>query len=131
MEDEWSPEQIAAYLRTVYSDQPSWHVCHETIYQALYHGGKGGLSRTLTAKLRTGRPLRRHRRRADVRRRAVMPTLNGPLGCRRPAPATHRPPNSHRNGRRGHTMRQQLLAGLVEPQAHEVLQHLAPVGRHP
>lgn len=74
LEDEWSPEQIAAHLRTVYPDQPSWHVCHETIYQALYHGGKGGLSRTLTAKLRTGRPLRRHRRRADVRQpRFVAP----------------------------------------------------------
>lgn len=55
LEHEWSPEQIAAHLRTAYPDQPSWHVCHK-IYQALYHGGRGGLSRTLTAKLRTGRP---------------------------------------------------------------------------
>src|SRR4051794_40217538 len=37
-------------------------LCHETIYQALYPGGKGDLSRTLTKKLRTGRPLRKHRR---------------------------------------------------------------------
>ncbi|WP_296367026.1 IS30 family transposase [Pseudonocardia sp.] len=73
LEDEWSPEQIAAHLRSAYPDQPSWHVCHE-IYQALYHGGEDGLSRTLTAKLRTGRPLRRHRRRADVRQpRFVVP----------------------------------------------------------
>jgi transposase, IS30 family len=71
---EWSPEQIAGHLRLAYPERRSWHVCHETIYQALYHGGKGGLSRTLTAKLRTGRPLRRHRRRSDVRRpRFVAP----------------------------------------------------------
>jgi len=43
LELEWSPEQIAAWLRETYPGQPSWHVCHETIYQALYHGGKAGL----------------------------------------------------------------------------------------
>ncbi|MDW5327178.1 helix-turn-helix domain-containing protein [Plantactinospora sp. KLBMP9567] len=48
LELEWSPEQVAVWLRTQYPDQPGWHVCHETIYQALYHGGRGGLSRELT-----------------------------------------------------------------------------------
>ena len=38
-------------------------MCHETIYQALYTG-RSGLSRTLTARLRTGRALRQRRRRA-------------------------------------------------------------------
>jgi IS30 family transposase len=67
LELEWSPEQIAAYLRRTFPDRPDWHVSHETIYQALYHGGRGGLSRELTKKLRTGRPLRRRRRRSDQR----------------------------------------------------------------
>ncbi len=43
-------------------------MCHETIYQALYHGGNGGLSRQRTRRLRTGRPLRKRHRRADQRR---------------------------------------------------------------
>jgi IS30 family transposase len=43
-------------------------VCHETIYQGIYHGGKDGLSRRLTKRLRTGRPLRKHRRIAGERR---------------------------------------------------------------
>src|SRR4051812_15083109 len=47
LREEWSPAQIAAHLRETYPDRPAWHVCHETIYQALYHGGKGGPSRTL------------------------------------------------------------------------------------
>ena len=68
LELEWSPEQIAVHLRAAHPDRPSWHVCHETIYQALYHGGKGGLSRQLTRRLRTGRPLRKRRRRSDQRR---------------------------------------------------------------
>jgi IS30 family transposase len=61
LELEWSPEQIAQYLRREYPDRPSWHLCHETIYKSLY-SGKGGLSRELTKRLRTGRPLRRRRR---------------------------------------------------------------------
>ena len=38
LELEWSPEQIAAHLRRAYPDRPTWHLCHETIYQALYRG---------------------------------------------------------------------------------------------
>jgi transposase, IS30 family len=68
LEHEWSPEQIAAHLRLEFPDQPSWHLCHETIYQALYRGSRGGLSRQLTKRLRTGRPLRKRRRRPDQRR---------------------------------------------------------------
>lgn len=32
LEQDWSPEQIAAYLRAAFSDEPQWHLCHETIY---------------------------------------------------------------------------------------------------
>ncbi|MFI7578692.1 IS30 family transposase [Micromonospora sp. NPDC049497] len=76
LEEDWSPQQISAWLRQAYPDQRSWHVCHETIYQALYCGGKSGLSRQLTRRLRTGRPLRKRRRRPDQRRcRFVAPGL--------------------------------------------------------
>jgi transposase, IS30 family len=67
LELEWSPEQIAAWLRVTFPDQLLWHVCHETIYQALYCGGNSGLHRQLTQRLRTGRPLRKRRRRAMER----------------------------------------------------------------
>ena len=74
LEQEWSPEQIAGWLRTAFPDRPDWHICHETIYQALYLGGRGGLRRQLTRQLRTGRPLRKRRRRATERRtRFVTP----------------------------------------------------------
>lgn len=66
LELEWSPEQIAAFLRADFPYRPEWHLAHETIYQALYCGNSG-LSRTLTRKLRTRRPLRRRRRRPDQR----------------------------------------------------------------
>lgn len=74
LELEWSPEQIAAHLRAAFPDKPGWHLCHETIYQALYRGARGGLHRRLTKRLRTGRPLRKRRRRSDQRRsRYVVP----------------------------------------------------------
>ncbi|MEU6950645.1 IS30 family transposase [Streptomyces sp. NPDC046316] len=74
---EWSPEQISAHLRALWPDRPDRHLCHETIYRALYQGAKGVLIRTLTKKLRTGRPLRKQRRKADQRapRFAVPATL--------------------------------------------------------
>ena len=71
---EWSPEQIAAWLRREHPDRAEWHLCHETIYQALYTPAKSGLSRELTTRLRTGRPLRRRRRRAQAR----MPRFKAP-----------------------------------------------------
>jgi len=76
LEQEWSPQQIAAHLRRQFPDRLSWHVCHETIYQALYNCGKNGLNRQLTKRLRTGRPLRKRRRRADQRKiRFVAPSV--------------------------------------------------------
>jgi transposase, IS30 family len=76
LEDTWSPQQISAWLRSEYPDRPAWHICHETIYQALYLGRKSGLSRALTAKLRTGRPLRKRRRKTTERTpRYVAPAV--------------------------------------------------------
>ncbi len=61
---EWSPEQIAAHLREAYPERPRWHLCHETIYQALYRGAEafpatktGGVgigSSTLSSIIPTG-----------------------------------------------------------------------------
>lgn len=89
LELEWSPEQIAAHLREAFPDRPGWHLCHETIYQALYRGARGGFSRRLTQRLRTGRPLRKRRRHPDERRtRYVVPhralgigLRSSPSGC--------------------------------------------------
>ncbi len=67
LELEWSPEQISAWLRLEHADRRDWHLCHETIYQSVYNPARGGLSRHFTKKLRTGRPLRKRRRRANQR----------------------------------------------------------------
>ncbi len=32
----WSPAQISRWLRRRYRRRPAWHVCTETIYEAVY-----------------------------------------------------------------------------------------------
>ena len=39
-----SPQQIAGWLRMEHPEQSSFQICHETIYQAMYRGGAGGLN---------------------------------------------------------------------------------------
>jgi IS30 family transposase len=64
----WSPRQISATLKQQFPDRPEMWVSHETIYQSLYVQSRGALRRELTACLRTGRAIRRPKRRADERR---------------------------------------------------------------
>lgn len=68
LELEWSPEQIPIHLRADYPDRRAWHLCAETIYQALHLPSRGGLTRQLIRQLRTGRPIRKRRRRPNQRR---------------------------------------------------------------
>lgn len=63
-----SPEQVAACLRREFPDDAAMRVSHETIYQSLYVQGRGALRRDLALYLRTGRALRKPRRRASERR---------------------------------------------------------------
>jgi IS30 family transposase len=68
LKKKWSPEQIVRRLRRDFPDDPEMRVCHETIYQALYVQSRGALRRELTKCLRTGRVLRKPRRRSQARR---------------------------------------------------------------
>jgi hypothetical protein len=51
---DFSPPPAPTWLRTEHPERSVWHICHETIYQALYLGRKGGLSRALTANRNVG-----------------------------------------------------------------------------
>jgi IS30 family transposase len=67
LEEKWSPEEIAARLKVDFPDDESMRASHETIYRSLFIQGKGSLRKDLTACLRTGRALRRPRKRVDGR----------------------------------------------------------------
>jgi len=76
LEAEHSPEQIAARLEVDFPDDPEMRVSHETIYQSLYVQGRGALRRDLTARLRTGRALRKPRRTPGERRGRIPDMVN-------------------------------------------------------
>ncbi|WP_346623922.1 IS30 family transposase [Blastococcus montanus] len=63
----WSPEEIAARLRRRFPDDEAMEASHETIYRALYVQGRGELRRELASCLRTGRAIRKPRKRVDGR----------------------------------------------------------------
>jgi IS30 family transposase len=71
-----SPEQIARRLRVDYPEDPEMWVSHETIYRSLYVQGRGGLKRELVGHLRTGRTLRKPRRRVGERRGRIPAMVN-------------------------------------------------------
>src|SRR5882762_5048519 len=64
----WSPAEISARLRQEFPDRLEMRVSHETIYQSIYVQGRGALRRELAACLRTGRAIRRPKRRTEQRR---------------------------------------------------------------
>jgi transposase, IS30 family len=93
----WSPQQIARRLVADFSDDEDMRISHEAIYRALYVQGRGQLRRDLAACLRTGRAVRRPRRRADARRtRAQIPAEL--LISQRPAEVADRAVPGHWEG---------------------------------
>jgi IS30 family transposase len=61
----WSPQQIAARLRSDYPDDLDMRVSPETIYKTLFIQARGALRKELAACLRTGRAQRRPHMRTE------------------------------------------------------------------
>jgi len=58
---QWSPEQIAGWLKHVYAVSRDYQVSHETIYRSLYIQARGALKKELLEHLRRSRAMRRSR----------------------------------------------------------------------
>ena len=58
---QWSPEQIAGWLKRSYPDDETYQVSHETIYRSLFIQARGALKKELMAHLRRTRGMRRSR----------------------------------------------------------------------
>lgn len=63
----WSPEQISERLVLDFPEDDAMRVSHETIYRSLFVQGRGALRRELTECLRTGRAMRKPKRRENIR----------------------------------------------------------------
>ena len=58
---DWSPEQIAGWLKTRYPHDEGMRVSHETIYRSLFIQARGALKKELMDYLRSKRRMRRSR----------------------------------------------------------------------
>jgi IS30 family transposase len=58
---QWSPQQIAGWLKTQYPQNPDLQISHEAIYQTLFVQARGALKKELQRHLRSGRVMRHAR----------------------------------------------------------------------
>ena len=58
---QWSPRQIAGWLKRTYPDDERFKVSHETIYRTLFIQARGALKKELLKHLRRTRAMRRSR----------------------------------------------------------------------
>src|SRR6476661_6015058 len=57
----WSPEQVAGWLKRAYPEDEFYQVSHETIYRSLFVQARGVLKKELLRHLRSKRSMRRSR----------------------------------------------------------------------
>jgi IS30 family transposase len=55
----WSPEQIAGWLKRLHPEDEAYYVSHETIYRSLFVQARGVLKKELVQHLRSKRSIRR------------------------------------------------------------------------
>jgi IS30 family transposase len=98
LEQRWSPAEISARLRVDFPEDESMRISHETIYQSLFVQARGELRKELTRRLRTGRALRKPRKRVDGRSSPDRRIPDMTMISERPAEADDRAVPGHWEG---------------------------------
>lgn len=117
---QWSPEQIAGWLKQAYTGDEDFHVSHETIYRSLYIQARGALKKELLEHLRRSRNMRRsrhHTQKTDDHGR-----INGTVSIsERPATAEDRAVPGHWEGDLLFGSHNSQIATLVERRTRYVM----------
>jgi Transposase and inactivated derivatives, IS30 family len=116
----WSPEQIAGWLKRTYPHDATFQVSHETIYRSLFIQARGVLKKELLQYLRRTRAMRRsrhHTQKSDDRRRI----RDAVSISERPATAEDRAVPGHWEGDLLCGSRSSQIATLVERQTRYVM----------
>lgn len=117
---QWSPEQIAGWLKCAHPDDEECQVSHETIYRTLFIKTRGALKKELLAHLRRTRAMRRsrhHTQKADNHGRIV----DAVSISERPASAEDRAVPGHWEGDLLFGSSNSQIATLVERQTRYVM----------
>ncbi|WP_460606183.1 IS30 family transposase [Jatrophihabitans fulvus] len=96
LEADWSPQQIAGWLKLEFTNDPEMQVSHESIYRSLFVQSRGSLRKELTAHLRTKRAMRRPAGARQADGRGLRPNILNI--SERPAEAADRAVPGHWEG---------------------------------
>jgi IS30 family transposase len=113
---DWSPEQIAGWLKRAYPHDAPMHISHETIYRTLYVQARGALKKELLAHLRRRHPFRRSRRASTTGQRRGQIVDAVPIAAR-PASVEDRAVPGHWEGDLLAGAKNSHIATLVERQS--------------
>jgi IS30 family transposase len=109
----WSPEQIAGWLKREYSGNESNQVSHETIYRSLFIQARGVLKKELQQYLRTQRAIRRSKH-ASLKQDGLGKIKNMVSISERPASVEDRAVPGHWEGDLIGGSKNSYIATLVE-----------------
>jgi IS30 family transposase len=117
---QWSPEQIAGWLKRRYPADERYHVSHETIYKSLFIQARGVLKKELLACLRTQRAMRRSKH-ASLKGQGFGKIVGAVSIHERPASVEDRAVPGHWEGDLLAGSKNSFIATLVERQTRYVI----------
>jgi IS30 family transposase len=109
----WSPEQIAGWLKRAYPGEDNHQVSHETIYRSLFIQARGVLKKELLQYLRTKRTIRRPKH-ASLKGQGLGQITNAVSIRERPASVEDRAVPGHWEGDLIAGSNNSYIATLVE-----------------
>lgn len=119
LSEDWSPQQIAGWLRDRYPGDPEMWVSHETIYRSLFVQARGALKKELIGHLRSKRRIRRPPHATDGR--AGERIVDAVSIRQRPAEVEDRAVPGHWEGDLVEGRRGTYIATLVERRSRFVI----------
>ena len=120
LNQQWSPQQIAGWLKRQYPHHEHNRVSHETIYRSLYIQARGVLKKELQACLRTQRAIRCSKQ-ASLKRQGLGKITNAISIKDRPAAVEDRAVPGHWEGDLLGGTHNSYIATLVERQSRYVM----------
>lgn len=117
---QWSPQQIAGWLKRTYPKDESYNVSHETIYKTLFIQTRGALKKELQQYLRTQRIMRRSRY-ASLKGKGLGKIPNAVSISERPASVEDRAVPGHWEGDLIQGTNNSFIATLVERHSRYVM----------
>jgi IS30 family transposase len=120
LKQQWSPEQIAGWLKRTYPHEAHNQVSHETIYRSLFIQARGVLKKELQQCLRSQRAIRRSRH-ASLKRDGLGQIPNAVSISERPASVEDRAVPGHWEGDLIAGSKNSYIATLVERHSRYVM----------